>query len=62
MTTFDTIMNIAVPTILILIAFGFVYMKFLRPFVMPWLIKLWLWITGQNQESTINHKKEIIYE
>lgn len=57
--TIDSILNWAVPILLLLIAFGFVYIKFLQPYVIPLFIKLGENLKGNEKNSL---KKEIIYE
>jgi len=57
----DSILNFAIPALLIVIAFGFVYVKFIGPYVVPWLVQLWEWLKGK-ETTTTSGKKEIIYE
>jgi len=60
MATIDSILNFAIPVLLILIALGFVYTKFLEPWVFPALGKLWEWMRGSNAEPS-GAKREISY-
>jgi len=60
MASLDSILNFAIPAILILVAFGFIYTKFLKPWVVPWVISFWEWIQGKEM-PTIHRKKEIVY-
>jgi hypothetical protein len=60
MPTIDEILNFGIPFLLLLIAFGFIYTKFLSPWVVPWLVKFVEWLKGTNIESS--NKKEITYE
>lgn len=63
MATLDSILNFAIPAILILIAVGFVYTKFIQPWVVPHLIKLWEKIRESgNNPQTENTRREIVYE
>jgi hypothetical protein len=63
MTSLEEILNWGIPTLLILIAVGFIYTKFIGPWVMPMLAKIWDSINGTNQESSNNPRmKEISYE
>jgi uncharacterized membrane protein len=56
----DAILNFAIPALLIVIALGFVYTKFLKPWVVPYLIKFWEYLNDTQQNTT--HVKEISYE
>jgi hypothetical protein len=56
----DSLLNFLVPAILLLIALGFVYTKFIQPWVVPHLIKFWEWMQGKSTEDTT--KKEIVFE
>jgi len=60
MATLDSILNFLIPLLLMLIAFGFVYTKFLKPWVVPHLIKLWEYSQGTHQNNNI--AREITYE
>ena len=60
MATLDSILNFAIPALLILVAFGFVYVKFLDPWVVPLLRKFWDWLNIQSENKKFN--KEIVYE
>ena len=63
MATLDSILNWLVPTILILVVVGFVYTKFISPWVVPHLIRLWEWAKGSSQQESQGIKnKEIVYE
>jgi len=64
MASFDETLNFAIPAILILIAIGFIYIKFLQPFVIPMLSRFWEWAKGNAEPvQTIGHnKREITYE
>jgi len=58
MAGIDTALNIAVPTILILIVISFVWSKIIDPLLMPHLKKLWEYM---NEAGETKHTKEIIY-
>lgn len=63
MASLDSILNWAIPTLLILVAFGFVYTKFLSPYLVPHLVKLWAYMNGEGRQVTVdNRRKEIVYE
>jgi len=61
MASIDEILNFVVPAVLILIAAGFLYTKFIGPWVVPMLAKLWGWISGSSEEIHISKRKEISY-
>jgi hypothetical protein len=63
MANLDQIMNWGIPTLLLLIAIGFIWTKFLQPWVFPMFAKMWEWIKN-SQEPTHNtsNRKEIAYE
>lgn len=60
MVSFNEVLNFAIPALLVIVAFGFVYVKFLEPYVVPLFIKLWEWLKGR--ETSTSTKKEILYE
>jgi len=60
MATLDSILNFLIPLLLMLIAFGFVYTKFLQPWVVPHLIKFWEYLQGPAHQN--NAAREITYE
>lgn len=62
MVNFDEILNVGIPILLILIAVGFVYTKFLGPWLVPHLKNLWIWMNGQTLPTLGSNKKEIVYE
>jgi hypothetical protein len=62
MANLDQILNIAIPTLLFLIVFGYIYTKLLEPWVVPHLRNLWEWIKGGGTAIHMPQKKEIIYE
>ena len=60
MPTLDSILNFAIPTLLILIAIGFVYIKFLSPLT-PQIKKILEWLQG-NSQTQEHRMREITYE
>lgn len=60
MATLDSILNFAIPALLILIALGFIYTKFIKPWVVPHLIRLWEYLNDSQSHTT--HVKEVTYE
>ena len=58
----DAFLNFLIPAILLLIALGFVYTKFLKPWVVPHLIQLWEYIQNSNQQREGMVGKELAYE
>jgi len=60
--TLDQIMNIVIPALLIIVVIGFVWTKFIEPWVLPMLIKLWDKMKGDPDKEHITHIKEITYE
>ena len=59
----EDILNFAIPTLLLLIALGFVYVKFLSPWVIPMLSRLWEWAKGTTANRTEGEfrRREISY-
>jgi hypothetical protein len=51
-----------IPTILVLIVLGWVWLKLLQPFVFPMLAKWWEWARGAQQNIHIEKQREITYE
>jgi len=63
MATLDSILNFLVPTLLILIFIGFIWMKTpLGAWLGPHLQNLWLWMKGESQNVHIHREKVIAYE
>jgi hypothetical protein len=58
---FDSVMNFLVPAVLLLIAAGFIYIKFISPWVVPMLSRLWEWVKGSGS-SERSIRKEISFE
>jgi len=46
--TLDSILNIAIPILLVLVVGGFVWIRFVEPWGMPLLRKMWAGMTGAN--------------
>jgi hypothetical protein len=60
MGTVDSVLNFAVPAILILIVISFAWSKIIDPLLMPSLRKLWAYMNGEGEQS--KHVKEIVYD
>lgn len=61
MGAFDDVLNIGIPALLIIITLGFLWVKFIEPWVLPMLARMW----GKITESTDNPSprgKEIVYD
>jgi hypothetical protein len=56
----DEILNFAIPALLLIIAFGFCYTKFIQPWIVPHLIKFWEYLN--NTQATNHSVKEVTYE
>ena len=52
----DSIMNFAVPTLIIFVVIGFIWTKLLSPSLGPWIKSLWDGAKGHDNTS-----KEIVY-
>ena len=57
-STFDSILNILIPALLIIVVVGFIWIKFLEPWGMPLLKKMWASMSG----ASLGKKREIEYE
>lgn len=64
MATLDEILNFGVPALLIIIVLGFLWVKFIEPWVVPMISKLWEKINEKREERTHekHYGKEIQYE
>jgi hypothetical protein len=62
MTSFDSVLGWLIPTLLIVVSVGFVWMKFIQPFVMPLFQKMINYFRGKSEEETQQKVKEITYE
>ena len=58
MASLDSVLNFAIPALLIAIAIGFIYMKFLEPYLVPLIMKMWNY---QSDKPNEHKQKEIIY-
>ena len=56
--TFDSILNVLIPALVILCVVGFIWVKFLAPHLWPWLKGV---LEGSKQHGEARGK-EIIYE
>lgn len=61
MASFDQTLNVGIPLLLLAVAVGFVYTKFLNPFLLPLLKKLWDSVKGKKEDNQIS-VREITYE
>ena len=61
MSQLDSILNIAIPVLLIVVVCGFVWVKMLEPWFGNHLKRLWEWIKGSSQAQTTTIK-EIVYD
>jgi len=62
MATLDDILNVGVPAILILVVVGFIWIKFLNPFVIPMIKNMVEYFKGKNIKVPGVNRKEISYE
>lgn len=62
MATLDQILNIGVPALLIIIIIGFIWIKFLNPFVVPMFSRLVEYFRGKSIKLPGSNRKEISYE
>jgi transposase len=62
MTTFDSVLNWLIPTLLILIVIGFAWTKFIQPYVAPLFQKIINYFKGKSEEEGQHKVKEITYE
>lgn len=59
----DDALNFGVPVLLLIIAAGFIYIKFIGPWVIPMFSRFWEWAKGKSEGgSADNVKKEISFE
>ena len=61
MVNLNEILNFGIPALLVLIAFGFIYTKFIDPWLMPHLLRFWDYLSNK-EVSTSTGKREITYE
>lgn len=61
MGTLDEVLNIGIPILLIVIVLGFLWVKFIEPWVVPMVVRLWEKMKGDpNQQQ--RYGKDIVYE
>lgn len=48
---FDEFLSWAIPALLIIITAGFLYVKVIKPLLVPHIITFWNWLTKKNEES-----------
>ena len=58
-STLDSILNVLIPTLLILVVGGFAWIKFIEPWGLPLLKKMWGGISGAN---LVSKQRTIEYE
>lgn len=58
--TFSQVLSWGIPALLLIIAVGFIYVKFIGPYVVPLLKRLIDWGKGQQEENTA--QKELTFE
>lgn len=61
MGTFDDVLNIGIPALLIIIVVGFLWVKFIEPWVVPMFARLWEKMKGDGTQQT-KYGKDIVYE
>jgi len=61
MTTIDSVLNYGIPILLIIIVLGFIWIKFIQPYVLPMLQNLFEWMKGKNENKQTKYSREIIY-
>ena len=61
MSALDDILNVGVPILLIVIVLGFLWVKFIEPWVVPMVARLWEKMKGDGTQQT-KYGKDIIYE
>lgn len=59
---FNAFLNTIIPWILLLIAMGFLYVKLLKPYVIPWLHDAYEWLQAKNaeREEEKQHKEKVV--
>lgn len=62
MGSFDDVLNWGIPALLIIIALGIVYIKFLRPYVIPLIQDAINYKKEKDGEREDNSQKYITYE
>lgn len=60
--TFDSIMGWAIPALLIIVAIGFVYVKFIKPWFIPLIKDAWDWINGNTSADNHHAEKQVTYD
>lgn len=59
MGTIDSVLNFAIPALLVLIVVSFAWSKIIDPLLMPSITKLWDYLNGEADKSRY---KEIVYD
>ena len=62
MGALDSTLGWLIPALLIVVAVGFIYTKFINPWVVPHLIRFWHWLQGRQQEGDVTRTREITFE
>jgi hypothetical protein len=58
----DEILNWGIPALLIIITLGFLWTKFISPWVVPMVQNIFEWISGADTSSIIKPTKEVQYD
>ena len=59
---FDQVLNYGIPILLIVVVLGFLWTKFLKVYVAPFLGDMWDKLKGSNIKNPLKTTKEISYE
>lgn len=63
MATLDEILNFGIPALLVIIVLGFLWVKFIEPWVIPMISRLWEKVNEKKEESEQKkYTKDILYE
>ena len=61
MSAFDDILNVGIPILLVIIVLGFLWVKMIRPWVVPIILSMWERFSNRPQTET-KYGKDIVYE
>lgn len=62
MSGLDDALNIGIPSLLIFISVGFLWVKLIKPYVLPFLANVWEWAKGKQQTQQETTAKEITFD